>query len=404
MKFLKRSERARPRLSLILADWGVRESFHLLHYLRNQTARRDDFEVLVVEFYGRRSPALEPLAEEADGWLLLGMPETCCYHKHLIYNAGIALARGPIVTIADSDAIVSETFIASILEAFEADPGIVLHLDQFRNERRDLYPFRYPEIAEVVGAGCINDAGGRTTGLIDTVDPLHRRNYGACMAARRDDLLAIGGADEHIDYAGHICGPYEMTFRLVNAGKRELWHEREFTYHTWHPGAAGVGNYQGPHDGRQMATGALQALVSGRVRPWLENAAIRLLRENNVVSEGNLLEALVDPRHAEDWRSERIARVARESRWTAMKFRAGPVHYRGFRVEPEGASFRAAPIPARGEASPHGPVLRAESPEAIRAAIDRALPLSLRLLGGLGAAYISLERGQRKLLRWRAVA
>lgn len=404
MDFLKRSERGRPRLSLILADWSVRESFHLLHYLKRQTVPREAFEVIVVEFYGRRSPALEPLAAEIDGWLLLGMPEACCYHKHLIYNAGVALAQGPIVAIADSDAIVSETFTASILEAFEADPDIVLHLDQFRNERRDLYPFRYPEIAEVVGAGCINDAGGTTTGLIDTVDPLHRRNYGACMAARRDDLLAIGGADEHIDYAGHICGPYEMTFRLFNAGKRELWHEREFTYHSWHPGAAGVGNYQGPHDGRQMATGALQALVSGRVRPWLENGAIRLLRESDAASEGELLEALVDPRHAEDWRSERIVRVARKSRWTAMKFRAGPMHYRGFRVEPEGASFRAAPIPVRGEASADGPVLRAENPEAICAAIDRALPLSLRLLGRLGAAYISLERGQRKLLRWRTAA
>jgi hypothetical protein len=36
------------------------------------------------------------------------------------------------------------------------------------------------------------------------------------MAARRRGLLAIGGADEHIDYLGYMCGPYELTFRLMN--------------------------------------------------------------------------------------------------------------------------------------------------------------------------------------------
>jgi len=31
MKFLKRSARRNPKVSLILLDWSVRESFHLLH-------------------------------------------------------------------------------------------------------------------------------------------------------------------------------------------------------------------------------------------------------------------------------------------------------------------------------------------------------------------------------------
>ena len=53
MKFIKRSARTRPRVSLILLDWSVRESFHLLHYLARQDVPRDDFEVLVVEYYSR---------------------------------------------------------------------------------------------------------------------------------------------------------------------------------------------------------------------------------------------------------------------------------------------------------------------------------------------------------------
>ena len=44
MKFLKRSARHNPKLSLILLDWSVRESLHLLHYLGRQDVPRDAFE------------------------------------------------------------------------------------------------------------------------------------------------------------------------------------------------------------------------------------------------------------------------------------------------------------------------------------------------------------------------
>jgi hypothetical protein len=76
-------------------------------------------------------------------------------------------------------------------------------------------------------------------------DIIHSRNYGACFCARRDLLIQIGGADEHIDFIGHICGPYDLTFRLINIGCKEIWHETEFLYHTWHPGQAGENNYLG---------------------------------------------------------------------------------------------------------------------------------------------------------------
>jgi hypothetical protein len=93
------------------------------------------------------------------------------------------------------------------------------------------------------------------------------------MAARRRDLLAIGGADEHLDYLGYICGPYEMTFRLVNHfGRAERWLDSEFLYHVWHPNTSGInGDYQGPHDGRMMSLRALDAKSSYRVEPYLRS-------------------------------------------------------------------------------------------------------------------------------------
>jgi hypothetical protein len=303
VKLIKHSARANPRLSLILVDWSVRESFHLLHYLARQDVARDAFEVIVVEYYSRVSEVVRRFEDQVDTWVALEMPEASYYHKHLMYNAGIFFARGGICVICDSDAMVREGFLRAILAQFEQDPGIVLHLDQFRNARRDLYPFCYPSFEDVIGRGCINNVGGRTRGLHGSEDSIHNRNYGACMCARREDLVAIGGADEHADYLGHICGPYEMTFRLVNLGRREKWHPGEYLYHTWHPGQAGEDNYLGPHDGRHVSTTALDALSSGRIMPLVENESIRALRQG---AGGGQASFRIDPSYAAAWARERL--------------------------------------------------------------------------------------------------
>jgi len=154
VKFLKRSARRNPKVSLILLDWSVRDSFHLLHYLARQDVPRDDFEVLVIEYYSRVSEAIRKFEDQADGWLLLEMPEDCYYHKHVMYNAGIVLARGEVCVVCDSDAMVKPGFIRSIAEAFDRDPCLVLHLDQFRNNRRDLYPFSFPTTPAARPPGC----------------------------------------------------------------------------------------------------------------------------------------------------------------------------------------------------------------------------------------------------------
>src|SRR5665213_3325385 len=115
MRFIKRSNRKKPRVSLVLLDWSVRESFHILHYLARQTVPRDDFEVIIVEYYSRVSEALKPFADQVDTWLVLDMPPNVYYHKHLMYNAGIVVANGDIIMIGDSDAMVKPTFIETIV-------------------------------------------------------------------------------------------------------------------------------------------------------------------------------------------------------------------------------------------------------------------------------------------------
>jgi hypothetical protein len=391
VKFLKQDRRARPKISLILVDWSVRESFQLLHYLGKQNVERNSFEVIVIEYYSRAADAIRQLENQVDIWLLLEMPESCYYHKHLMYNAGILAANGEICVICDSDAMAKEGFIRAIITQFENDPGIVLHLDQFRNSRRDFYPFCYPTFEEVAGRGCINNIGGKPRGIIDDTDPIHIRNYGACMCAPRADLIAIGGADEHIDYLGHICGPYEMTFRLVNLGRREIWHESEFIYHTWHPGQAGADNYLGPHDGKQMSTTALAALSSRRVTPLVQNQAIKALRAGESTRDEALYAQLLRREDKQLWNRADLDNVANRAWFTAAVALVG--NYKGFALYREGEIFFAHLLlddhHARKETWRYRIYFEASSTVEIRRQIDEWTPGLVNLLIGMGQGFVT---------------
>lgn len=270
----------RKKLSVILIDWGVRESFHSLEYLNRQTTHRDDYELIWVEFYGHKP---EPIRRATAGsrplidkWLVLGYPPDLVYHKHRAYNAGLLAASGEYCVVCDSDAIFQPTFVETILRGFGETPYAVIHLDEVRNSDQRFYPFCYPTVEQILGPGVMNWWVHTTKGLYSDVDRLHRANYGACMAARRSELLAIGGSDEHLDYLGFCCGPYEMTFRLKNRGRVERWLHGEYLYHTWHPNSTMFNTeYQAPHDGRFLPLRFLHARATGRVRPYQPNPCVR---------------------------------------------------------------------------------------------------------------------------------
>lgn len=276
------------KVSVILLDWSVRESAHSIDYLNNQTVPRNQYEILWIEYYDRQFEEIrirnikckeKGIAPAVDKWLVMNMPKEFYYHKHLMYNVGLLYSSGDIIVICDSDGIVRPTFIQSIIEEFSKDSNIVLHMDQLRNFERKYYPFNYPPIDEIE-KGSANLSNGKPFGLLDTKDVLHTRNYGSCFCAKKEDIISIGGADEHIDYLGHVCGPYDLTFRLVNAGKKEKWHQTEWMYHVWHHGQAGDKNFVGPHDGFMMSSTALKAIKTKRIEPLVENEFIRKMRES----------------------------------------------------------------------------------------------------------------------------
>src|SRR6188474_1701217 len=96
------------KVSIILLDWSVRESFHSLHYLNQQTVPRDEYELIWLEFYNHQPEGLRKMVEACPGtpgldkWIVLGYPPELIFNKHRLYNVGILVAEGAVCVICDS--------------------------------------------------------------------------------------------------------------------------------------------------------------------------------------------------------------------------------------------------------------------------------------------------------------
>lgn len=271
-----------PKVSIILLDWSCREQVQALRWLGQQNVPRDSYEVIWVELHHR---LLGEAMEHADAVVTLS--QRGLYHKHKGYNAGLLLSRGEIICICDSDAVFPEDFILSILKAFYPGYGMPAV-----GERASQVPssfvlmhhqkrtwLTYPEQLE------------RASELKDEKKwpwwPMGY-NVGACVSVRRVDAVRFGGFDEDKSYRGYLCGPYDLAWRLINAGVPEVWHdESTVLWHFAHPDPAGtsgiIPNFRRifeiryPHVDLHAIT-AVEHFSTGRLLPLTENRHIHKLR------------------------------------------------------------------------------------------------------------------------------
>jgi hypothetical protein len=267
------SASALPRLSFILLDWGCRERFTTLDWLNKQDVPREQYELIWVELYDR---VIDEVMEKADVVITCNQHGT--YHKHLGYNVGLLKARGDLICVCDSDAVFPADFVRSVFRSFGLEKGAVaqpLVLMHYEWRTSLLYPDNLSDAAT----------------LKDTERwqwwPLIV-NEGACVTTRREDAIRFGGFDEHPSYIGYLCGPYDLAWRLVNAGWPEIWHDSSVAlWHFAHPDPIGTNGQKAslrqlmekahPHM-QGHALKAVEAFSTGRFQPLLENPKIWAMR------------------------------------------------------------------------------------------------------------------------------
>lgn len=222
---IKKSSLINPKVSIILLDWGCREKYFTLDWLNRQNIDRDQYELIWVELYNN-TPDI--VTDKVD--TVIECNQKGVYHKHKGYNAGLLNAKGKIITVCDSDAVFPPDFINSIInsfnKAYDEHKNIILMHYEWRTASR------YPE------------------GGLETIEDLKEYkwdplwpNVGACFSVKKKDAVTFGGFDEHRSYRGYICGPYDLGWRLINAGYKEIWHDKEIAlWHFSHPNPTGERN------------------------------------------------------------------------------------------------------------------------------------------------------------------
>ncbi|TKB69981.1 MAG: glycosyltransferase [Nitrospira sp.] len=265
-----------PRLSIILLDWGCRERFTTLDWLLQQDVPKDKYELIWVEVYDR---VVDEVLKKAD--VVITCNQQGIYHKHVGYNVGLLHARGELICVCDSDAVFPPDFVRSVFRSFQIESGgsaVPLVLMHYEWRTSLLYP------EGLTDAETLKDSERWQWWPLIV-------NEGACMTVRRADAIRFGGFDEHPSYRGYLCGPYDLGWRLINAGWQEVWHDEAVAlWHFAHPDPIGTNGQRAslkqllekayPHINGHALT-AVEAFSTGRFQPLRENHDIWALRMRN---------------------------------------------------------------------------------------------------------------------------
>lgn len=195
------------KVSYILIDWSVRDNFGSVEDLNKQTVSRNEYEIIWVEYYRKLPEKIQQYIreEKIEKCSVLGNLEGERYWKHVCYNVGLVVSEGDVVCVPVSNGVFPETFTKSIIKTFEKHgENTVLFIGDGKLPKEKV-----------------------TTSSEEMLSYICKLNYGKCMCATRKNMIIYGGFDEHEDFVPPYSGPYELGFRLVNAGCKEVWSDLE---------------------------------------------------------------------------------------------------------------------------------------------------------------------------------
>lgn len=203
---------ARPEVLVVVpfqsraSDGGdrLRNLMACLRALRDQSYRRDNYQVTVVESDDRPRwrQIIEPLA---DNYLFAEKPGV--FNKSWAVNVGVVNSPGPteIICIQDADALADRDFIARNAARF-TDPGTMGHLPY-----RDMLCLDDTSTWAAIRQRLI--AGAADADLAKVRGFTLRRGPGCCVWARADAYHRINGMDER--YQGWGGEDIDFNYRFA---------------------------------------------------------------------------------------------------------------------------------------------------------------------------------------------
>tara|TARA_A100001015_G_C14925524_1_gene686166 strand:+ start:731 stop:1114 length:384 start_codon:yes stop_codon:yes gene_type:complete len=116
LEIIKYSEK-KPKLSILVQDWSVRENFQLIDYLSRQDINQSDIEIVFIEYYNQINQKItRDYNINTDTIIKLNFDKNLEYSKHLMFNVGIAVSKGSIFCICDSDAMLKNDFARYLID------------------------------------------------------------------------------------------------------------------------------------------------------------------------------------------------------------------------------------------------------------------------------------------------
>ncbi|GIW86299.1 MAG: hypothetical protein KatS3mg108_0623 [Isosphaeraceae bacterium] len=185
-----------------------------------------DFEVIVVNGPSTDGTA-ELLAGQAGRIRVGHCPEV---NISMSRNIGIDMAAGDIVAFLDDDAVPEPRWLEELEAGYNhPDVGGVGGATYDHTGRR--FQFRNG-VANRLGEAVVNRDGPDWAYQIPGADPFACL-LGANSSFRLDDLIAIGGFDEEIEY---YLDETDVCVRLIDRGRLIKSVERAFVHHHYQPG------------------------------------------------------------------------------------------------------------------------------------------------------------------------
>ena len=209
-------------ISVITWDAKFREFHHTVDFFANQEFAHDDYEFIWVDFYSSDKHLLNKLKQYSNTKLVtLENTYKTPWHMGKCINAGVSMASGDLLVIADGDIAVEQDFLSYVLSSHVGHDNLALYFKRYDE----------PQNASCKESHISIDHLRANTELTNPT------NFAGCLTIKRENYGLVNGFENHDLFSGPGGNGLEMNTRLRNAGIAVKWAADKKIFHPWHSGS-----------------------------------------------------------------------------------------------------------------------------------------------------------------------